>query len=101
MATAIDIDIDEKVKELNLLDEEFKLVIYNDDVTPIEFVFIVLTTIKVDACKAIDEAQTKGKAIIMTGDYDILMSKKQEADEVSKTLSAIFGVANTLKIEVE
>jgi len=97
MATALD----EKIKEIELLDEEFKLVIYNDDVTPVEFVFIVLTTLKVDACKAIDEAQTKGRAIIMTGDYDLLMSKKNEADEVSESLSAAFGLQNMLKIEVE
>lgn len=97
MATALD----EKIKEIELLDEEFKLVIYNDDVTPIEFVFIVLTTLKVDACKAIDEAQVKGKAVIMTGDYDLLMSKKTEADKVSESLSAMFGVQSTLKIEVE
>lgn len=97
MATALD----EKIKEIELLDEEFKLVIYDDDVTPVEFVFIVLTTLKVDACKAIDEAQTKGRAIIMTGDYDLLMSKKNEADEVSESLSAAFGLQNMLKIEVE
>jgi ATP-dependent Clp protease adapter protein ClpS len=97
MATALD----EKLKEIELLDEEFKLVIYNDDVTPVEFVFIVLTTLKVDACKAIDEAQTKGRAIIMTGDYDLLMSKKNEADKVSESLSAAFGLQNMLKIEVE
>jgi ATP-dependent Clp protease adapter protein ClpS len=97
MATALD----EKIKEIELLDEEFKLVIYNDDVTPVEFVFIVLTTLKVDACKAIDEAQAKGRAIIMTGDYDLLMSKKNEADKVSESLSAAFGLQNMLKIEVE
>jgi ATP-dependent Clp protease adapter protein ClpS len=97
MATALD----EKLKEIELLDEEFKLVIYNDDVTPVEFVFIVLTTLKVDACKAIDEAQTKGRAIIMTGDYDLLMSKKNEADKVSESLSEAFGLQNMLKIEVE
>ena len=97
MATALE----KKIKEIELLDEEFKLVIYNDDVTPVEFVFIVLTTLKVDACKAIDEAQTKGRAIIMTGDYDLLMSKKNEADKVSESLSAAFGLQNMLKIEVE
>jgi ATP-dependent Clp protease adaptor protein ClpS len=84
---------------------EWKVVIYNDDVSPIELVLVVLVTVfsksEQDAVKIMQTAEEKGVATIGVYYYDIAKTLIKNAKHVISDFEATFGIATPLKIEME
>lgn len=87
----IDIDIDEPA--------EYRLILWNDDFTPTEFVVYGLMKIGVDKESAVNAmflAHNTGKALIGTYPYEVANSMKEEA------VAYVHGLGSTdFKMTVE
>ncbi len=96
-----DIKLDEKIKKETILPKKYKVIILNDDLTPMEWVISILTEIfKHTHSKA--EALTlaihsEGSAIVGIYSYEIAEQKSVEAT----TLSRGNGFPLAFKLEQE
>jgi ATP-dependent Clp protease adaptor protein ClpS len=88
MSTDTDIQINEKIKKKTMLPPKYKVVFLNDNVTPIDWVILVLTTIFKHSQESATEITLKihneGSAVVGIYTYEIAEQKSVEATTQSR-----------------
>ena len=83
-----DINIDEKIEELVIDPGKYKVIMANDDVTPMDFVVEVLVGIfkhSVEVAEAITmEIHKKGNAVVGVYNFEIAEQKAVETTKLSR-----------------
>lgn len=86
MATSTSIKEKDKIKIKE--PKKYKVVMYNDDFTPMEFVVYILVNIfkksESDAVQIMMNVHTSGKAVVGTYSYDIAMTKADKATSLAR-----------------
>ena len=85
----IDVVIDEKVQQIVLEPEPVKVIVLNDDVTPVDFVVELLMKVfkhTQEAAKEITiKIHTEGSGVVGSYSYEIAEQKTKEAIEESRS----------------
>ncbi|MBE6050124.1 MAG: ATP-dependent Clp protease adaptor ClpS [Clostridium sp.] len=91
--------IEEKSKVKIKEPKKYKVVMYNDDFTPMEFVVFILENIfkknEVDAVNIMMTVHKSGKAVVGTYSYDIAKTKTDKATTLAR------GEGYPFKVKVE
>ena len=99
--TVEDIQLDEKIVKKSLMPRKYKVVMLNDDATPMEWVVSILTTIFNHSIESAEQLMlsihTDGSAIACIYSYEIAEQKSVEA----MTLSRNNGFPLQLNLEEE
>lgn len=99
--TVEDIQLDEKIVKKSLMPRKYKVVMLNDDATPMEWVVSILTTIFKHSIESAEQLMlsihTDGSAIAGIYSYEIAEQKSVEA----MTLSRNNGFPLQLNLEEE
>ena len=101
MSNETEVVIDEKISKATALPKKYKVILLNDEVTPIDFVIEVLTTIfkysKESAENLTMTVHLEGSAVAGTYSYEIAEQKTLEA----VTLSREHGFPLNITLEQE
>lgn len=101
MSVDIDIKIDEKIKERVLTPQKYKVILLNDDTTPMDWVIGILVEIfkhsETTAKELMLTVHTEGSAVAGTYTFEIAEQKTAEAI----TLSRDNGFPLQLRLEQE
>jgi ATP-dependent Clp protease adaptor protein ClpS len=101
MSVDIDIKIDEKIKERVLTPQKYKVILLNDDTTPMDWVIGILVEIfkhsETTAKQLTLTVHTEGSAVAGTYTFEIAEQKTAEA----VTLSRDNGFPLQLRLEQE
>lgn len=88
MSTAVDVKIDEKIKQVITEPKKYKIIFLNDDKTPIEFVIDILISIfrhTEQTAKDITLAvHNEGSAVVGIYTYEIAEQKTIEATQLCR-----------------
>ena len=86
--TVEDIQLDEKIVKKSLMPRKYKVVMLNDDATPMEWVVSILTTIFKHSIESAEQLMlsihTDGSAIAGIYSYEIAEQKSVEAMTLSR-----------------
>jgi ATP-dependent Clp protease adaptor protein ClpS len=84
---------------------EWRVIIFNDDVSPLELVLVVLVTVfsksEDEAINIMQTAESEGKAVIGVYSHDIAKTLINNAKTIIKNFEATFGAPAPLRIEME
>tara|TARA_B110000503_G_scaffold66310_1_gene103967 strand:- start:359 stop:664 length:306 start_codon:yes stop_codon:yes gene_type:complete len=101
MTADIDVKIDEKIKIRSVEPSKFKVILLNDNVTPIDWVIGILKQVfkhtDVAAESLTMSIHTEGSAVVGTYKYEIAEQKAAEATSASRN----HGFPLQLKLEEE
>ena len=101
MSTDIDVNIDEKIKRIVKEPSKYNVIMFNDDLTPMEWVIGVLKEIfkhsDADAESLTMKIHIEGSAVAGTYKYEIAEQKSVEAVNASRN----HGFPLALKVEEE
>ncbi len=96
-----DVQLDEKIEQKVTVPRRYKVIVLNDDVTPIEFVISVMTAVfrhNVETATELTmQIHHKGSAIAGVYSYEIAEQKTAEATQVARDS----GFPLKLKVEQE
>lgn len=96
-----DVQLDEKIEQKVTVPRRYKVIVLNDDVTPIEFVILVMTAVfrhNVETATELTmQIHHKGSAIAGVYSYEIAEQKTAEATQVARDS----GFPLKLKVEQE
>lgn len=87
-STNIDVKIDEKIKQVVKEPDHYKVIIVNDDVTPMDFVIDILMTVfhhTIDTAKELTlKIHQEGSCVVGIYTYEIAEQKGTEVTNASK-----------------
>tara|TARA_B100000676_G_scaffold126469_1_gene125715 strand:- start:380 stop:730 length:351 start_codon:yes stop_codon:yes gene_type:complete len=87
--TELDVQIDEKIKQVVKEPDNYKVILMNDDVTPMDFVIDILTTIFHHSIETAKELTLKihkeGSCVVGIYTYEIAEQKGTEVTNTART----------------
>ena len=88
MATETDIKIDEKIKQVTVIPSKYKVILLNDESTPMDWVTALLVTIfkhsETTAQQLVLSVHNEGSAVCGIYNYEIAEQKSVEAVTLSR-----------------